>query len=229
MTLKPNRKGPLEQLIRGQDWIYEDAGIRWQDGLILGNGNIGVVGYAPYGLEWVLNKGDVFDGRINHGKLVPHGKVMERFFREKLTTLKFLDQEEAPPPESVSPLSKTAALLRLRFGDETSWAATRPHRVRQRLCLWEGELYYDLDLHMSHPRLRCIVPRDRNLFCIRLENAGATLWNHIVELARPADDDLKPASWTGDEGIVSFEQEMPHGDATYAVALRVVSTKGRCV
>ncbi|MBI4027961.1 MAG: hypothetical protein HY360_23455 [Verrucomicrobia bacterium] len=216
----------LKQLILSQDWIYENAGTRWQDGLILGNGNLGIIGYAPYGLEWVLNKVDVFDGRMNRGELVPHQQVMERFRKERLSNFEFLNHDEAPPSNSVAPLSKTAALVRLRFGNETDWAASRPHQARQRLCLWEGELYCELDMHLSHPRLRCLVPRDRNLFCIRLENVGAVLWNHTLELARPHDDDLKPPRWQGGDSMIAMEQVMPHGNARYAVVVLVVPGRG---
>lgn len=215
----------LENLIRAQDWVYETAGTRWQDGLILGNGNLGVIGYAPYGLEWVLNKVDVFDGRTGAGKLFTHRQVMEHFLRKRLKTLDFLGEaERAPVP--VAPLTKSAALLRLRFGEEVSWGASRPHRVRQRLCLWEAELYQELDLHLSHPRLRGFVPRPHNLFCLRLENCGAALWNHLVELMRPLDEDLPAPAWETGPGRVAFRQVMPHGDASYAVAVLVVPTAG---
>ncbi|NQU40245.1 MAG: hypothetical protein HQ523_09865 [Lentisphaerae bacterium] len=36
---------------------------------------LGVIGYAPYGLEWVLNKGHVFDGRLGRAKLLAQGAV----------------------------------------------------------------------------------------------------------------------------------------------------------
>ncbi|MBI4023911.1 MAG: hypothetical protein HY360_02960 [Verrucomicrobia bacterium] len=224
LSLKGAKK--LEKLIREQDWIYEDAGTRWADGLILGNGNLGVIGYAPYGLEWVLNKADVFDGRPYRGRLLPHDEVMAHFHRKHLRNLAFLNQAEAPPAGSVGPLSKSAALLRLRFGNESGWAASRPHRVRQRLCLWEGELYGELDLHLSHPRLRCFVPRPHSLFCLRLENCGAVLWDHIIELARPADDDLKAPTWRTGEGLAAFQQRMPHHGASYAVAALVAPAAG---
>lgn len=212
--------------IQIEDWVYADAGTCWQDGLILGNGNLGVIAYAPYGLEWVLNKVDVFDGRVYRRGLVPHAQVMRRFLREGHKTVAFLNKLESPPPSSVEPVSKSAALLRLRFGEESGWAATRPHRVRQRLHLAEGTLDTELDLHLSHPRLRCIVPRDRNLFCVRLENVGAAVWDHLAELARPHDDDLKPPRWSAHDGMLVMEQTMPHGNARYAVALLVVPTKG---
>ncbi|MDD5706721.1 MAG: hypothetical protein PHR35_12435, partial [Kiritimatiellae bacterium] len=221
-------RGVAERLIRAQDWVYEEAGARWQDGLILGNGSLGVIGYAPYGLEWVLNKNDVFDGRTCCGRQLTHRAVMDRVQREGLTNAGFLNAAEPPPKGAKPPVTKSAALLRLRFGNETGWAASRPHAVRQRLCLWEGELYNELDMHLSHPRLRSFVPRDRNVFCLRLEHSGAALWNHVVELARPEDDALEPPVWRkdGKNGLTAFSQRMTHGDARYAVAVLVAPTTG---
>lgn len=214
----------VERLIRAQDWVYEEAGARWQDGLILGNGDLGVIGYAPYGLEWILNKVDIFDGRVSPIKQTPHRQVMERFFKEHHTTVTFLKEWEAHPvnPKPPQVVAQTAGVMRLCFGPDGGWCAPSPHRVRQRLCLWEGELYYELDAHLSHPRLRCFVPRNRNLFCLRLENIGCSDWEHFVELWRPQDDYLKNPEWETGSGSLVLKQIMPHGDAGYAIALRVV-------
>ena len=216
----------IEQLIRAQDWVYPDAGTCWQDGLILGNGSLGTIGYAPYGLEWVINKNDVFDGRVARNELTPHREVMSRFLRERPPTLGFLGELETTRPGVTDRLSKPAAVLRLGFGDEASWGAARPHRVRQRLSLWEGELYYELDMHGSHPRLRCLVPRERNLFCLRLEQCGGTGWRHLLELSRSYDEDQESPVWQTADGVVGFTQTMTHGTATYAVALLAVPTAG---
>src|SRR3989339_1250243 len=101
-----------EQLIRAQDWIYENAGTRWEDGLILGNGDMGVIGYAPYGLEWVLNKGDVFDGRLAKARYWPHDRVMAKFRKERLASLMFLNEVEKPKGPDPDLVTQSAALLR---------------------------------------------------------------------------------------------------------------------
>lgn len=207
-----------------EDWTYENAGIRWQDGLILGNGNLGLIGYAPYGLEWTINKGDIFDGRCSTGKLTRHREVMARIEKDHPTNLLFLSKAEPPPKDAVNPLSKIAGLLKLKFGGEDGWAAARPHKVGQRLVLREGTMRFDLDMHLSHPRVECIVPRDGNVCCIRLTQCGGALWDHSIELARPPDDDLPAARWGGETGLVWMEQKMPHKGAHYAMALFTVPT-----
>ena len=209
-----------------EDWVYENAGTRWQDGLILGNGNLGLIGYAPYGLEWTVTKGDIFDARRGTGTMVRHADVLARIKKEHLTNLSFLGQEERPPQDAVSPLSKIAGLLKLKFGDEYGWSAARPHKVGQRLAMSEGVMRFDLDMHLSHPRVACIVPRDRNVCCIRIAQCGGALWNHSLELALPPDDDLAAARWGGDTGLLWMEQKMPHESAHYAMALLVVPTTG---
>lgn len=51
----------IEELVRKQDWICQDGGRDWRDGLLLGNGDLTAVAYAPGHFEWVVNKVDVFD------------------------------------------------------------------------------------------------------------------------------------------------------------------------
>ncbi|MEI6425162.1 MAG: hypothetical protein WCP55_23335 [Lentisphaerota bacterium] len=160
-----------------EDWVYEPAAECWQDGLIIGNGNLGVIGYAPYGLEWTINKGDIFDGRHDlAANALPDREVMARVERERAKSLEFLSEAERPPASAVSPLTKIAGLLKLKFGEEHGWAAARPHAVRQRLSLAEGVLHNDLDMHLSHPRIACFVQRGRNLFCLRVANCGGAQW-----------------------------------------------------
>jgi len=208
-----------------EDWVYEPAAECWQDGLILGNGNLGVVGYAPYGLEWTINKGDIFDGRRDlAANALPDREVMARVERERAKSLEFLSEAERPPTGAVSPLTKIAALLKLKFGEEDGWAAARPHAVRQRLSLAEGVLHNDLDMHLSHPRIDSFVPRDRNLFCLRIAECGGAQWGHTLKLARPHDEDLDPPRWGGENGLLWMEQAMPHEGARYAVALLAVPT-----
>ena len=214
----------LESLIRKQDWVYGDAGTYWQDGLILGNGNLGIVAYAPHHLEWTINKVDVFDGRVPDVKLTPHKQVMKYFTEQKQSTVTFLNEWEKPPKNSPEVLTMTAATLRLYFGNAVGWSAPVPHRVKQTLCLWEGELYSQLDAHLSHPRIRSFTPRGTNLFCVRMEGCSIQDWNHVIELYRPQNVNLKAPEFRGGKGEMVFTQQMPHG-ASYSVAVLAVPLK----
>ena len=43
------------RLLSRQDWRYSQAGTSWTDGLLLGNGSLAAIAYAPSSLEWVIN------------------------------------------------------------------------------------------------------------------------------------------------------------------------------
>ena len=43
------RDADVEGIVRSQDVVYENAATCWQDGHILGNGDLGAVAYAPIG------------------------------------------------------------------------------------------------------------------------------------------------------------------------------------
>ena len=73
----------VEAVVRSQDIIYENAATCWQDGHILGNGDMGAVSYAPYNLEWTVNKIDVFDSRNPPRKKLTYQEVMAEVERRK--------------------------------------------------------------------------------------------------------------------------------------------------
>ena len=54
----------MKKIVDKTCFEYSIAGQSWSDGLLLGNGNIGAVAYAPNSMEWVINKLDVVDGRL---------------------------------------------------------------------------------------------------------------------------------------------------------------------
>ena len=64
-----------ERLVSGQD-VVRTAGTDWRDGLVLGNGDVGAVAYAPGHLEWCVNKVDVYDATVPAATLLTHERVV---------------------------------------------------------------------------------------------------------------------------------------------------------
>ena len=70
-------KEEIRDLVSSHNITYEYASADWRDGLLLGNGDMGAIAYAPGGREWVINKNDVFDGRIYDADVTPHDEIMK--------------------------------------------------------------------------------------------------------------------------------------------------------
>ena len=79
------KKMDIENLVRNQDWVNTPAGRDWRDGMLLGNGDLGSMASAPDGLEWIINKIDVFDPTVETAMLdkrLPHKQVMEHIEKQ---------------------------------------------------------------------------------------------------------------------------------------------------
>ncbi len=220
----------LEKQIRAQDWHYPMAGRDWRDGLLLGNGNLSAVAYAPSHLEWVLNKVDVFDPTVD--KALLEKRLTHSEFRRRIdgmfpkNTLFLNDLEDAACSGSRIRDTLSAAVIRLRFWHGIGWSAPSVPLTSQHLSLFDGLLEQQMNAHLFHPRMRMFVPRDTGLFCLRIREESCAVRAHFFELIRPANDLLPVPIWTDTFSVLAFHQELPGGKASYAVALRVVPCNG---
>ncbi|OQA82861.1 MAG: hypothetical protein BWY31_03041 [Lentisphaerae bacterium ADurb.Bin242] len=221
----------MEKLIRKQDWLYENAGMDWRDGLLLGNGELGVAAYAPSHLEWVVNKVDVFDPTVEKGlleKMIPHAEFLRRIRRMNPKNTLFLRELEKARTEQPENIRNTlsAAVLRLRFWRGIGWSAPAVPRTSQHLSLYDGILHEQMEAHRFHPRLRMFVPRENGLFCLRITEPEYRDRCHILELVRPPNEILEPPVWKSGASSLSFLQKLPGGESSYAVCAFFVPKNG---
>lgn len=232
----------IENIVRSQDLVYEDAGTMWQDGHILGNGDIGAICYAPYWLEWTVNKIDVFDSRIPTVKKLTYKEVMSEVKKRKANNLLFLNELEKPNKDyngPKEPLLKSCGQVKIRTrGNEYSWGAKSPYKIKQVLSLWEAKDYMEMslypfnlmygDLPFSHPKVCSFVSSNSNLLVISMEKATGPMWCKHVELCRPYDGDYKPAVFGSDKdkNLIWFTQEIPDG-SSYTMVIGIKTTGGR--
>ncbi len=219
------------ELIRRQDWRYECAAADWRDGLLLGNGSLGAVAYAPSHLEWVVNKTDVFDPSVEKGlleKVIPHAEFLRRIRDMNPKNTLFLNELEDAPRSRPDAIRGTlsAAVLRLRFWHGIGWAAPSVPLTRQHLSLYDGILEEEMNAHLFHPNLRMFVPRGTGLFCMRVSESGCPSRAHIFELVRPPNDILSAPAWKEDASIFGFTQTLPGGRRSYAVGILAVPRNG---
>lgn len=218
------QKSATERLIRKQDWIYENAGADWRDGLLLGNGNLGTVAYAPSHLEWVVNKVDVFDPTVEKealDKVIPHAEFLRRIQKMKPKNTLFLGELEKAQTGGCPVIRNTlsAAVLRLRFWRGIGWSAPAVPQTSQHLSLYDGILHEQMEAHRFHPRLRMFVPRESGLFCLRITEPDCRNRCHILELVRPPNELLETPVWKAGKSFVSFLQKLSGGESSYAVCV----------
>ena len=201
------------------------SGADWRDGLFAGNGSHGVLAYAPAHLEWVVNKNDLFDSRVPPSKFLTHAEVMQRLASRTPKNSLFLNEAEA---HGVMSLDRTisAAILRVRFWRGFGWNTPAVPRVSERLALREGEILQSVEAPFLHVEALTIVPHAPDVVAIRIAGTQGCRATVVADLVRPESECLPDAPvWRGDDGVVSFSQQLPDG-RSYAVALLAVSADG---
>ena len=214
------------QAFAGTVFVREKAGRIWQDGLYIGDGQTGALAYAPNGLEWTINRNDVFDSRIWDCKYIPHDEVMKCVATNAGHSVAFLSPGERPNTRSFPDsgdkltLSLSAACLKVRFWPGLGWNMPSIPPVRQELDTRTGELLARLDSPRMTPQALTLIERKRDVMAVDLRDRNAPKRSAIVELTRP--DDVRMAElafeWQESDGVVVFTQKLPGGE-TYAVAM----------
>ncbi len=211
----------IKETVKKSNRYYEYMAGDWRDGLLLGNGSLASIAYAPGGVEWVVNKNDVFDRRVfKQEKILRHHEVLERIENGEVETFDFDEIEKKEPLtiRSVSP-----CILRFSNGSgELGWNAPAFPKYSGELDIYDGTLKIDASAHFVHSRIRAVIPRGTSLFAIRVEGCAIIDWNHKIELYRPYHDEMDEPVWYSDEeGMIAFTQKLP-GEGSYAVALLAV-------
>lgn len=200
-------------------WTQNPAGFDWRDGLLAGNGDIGVLSYAPSHWEMVINKVDIFDPTVVPTRMMSHKDVMERLDKMERPNTLFLDEVEGPFHDLRQSIS--AVIMRLKFWTGFGWGAPAMPAAIQNLDLYNGILHVQLDAHNLHPRISMFVSRQYNVICIKLTEEKAPLRHHVFELLRPSDERLDWPVWREEEGTWVMTQTLPGGKEMYAAAIAV--------
>ena len=213
-------KEEISRLVSSHSLKYEYAPTDWRDGLLLGNGDIGAIAYAPGGREWVINKNDVFDGRIYDADITPHDKIMDilKETGEKYTY--FIDKLEKRR-DNISHRSITPLILRLCNGNgELGWSAPAFPKITDTLSIYDGEVSSVSDAHFIHSTVKSIVPHGRRVVAIRQEGCAVADWDNKLEVYRPYHEELdEPEFLSFEKGGIAFTQSLPDGIGKYAVAV----------
>ena len=216
-------KEEISRLVSSHSLKYEYAPTDWRDGLLLGNGDIGAIAYAPGGREWVINKNDVFDGRIYDADVTPHDEIMDYLKKTGEKHTYFIDDIEKRR-DRINRRSITPLILRLCNGNgELGWSAPAFPKITDELSLYDGEVRSVSDAHFIHSTVKSIVPHGRRIVAIRQEGCAVADWDNKLELYRPYHEELdEPEFLSFEKGGIAFTQSLPGDIGKYAVAVLAV-------
>ncbi len=216
-------KEETAKLVSSHSLNYEYAPTDWRDGLLLGNGDIGAISYAPGGREWVINKNDVFDGRMYDADITPHDKIMD-YLRESGERYTYFIDKLEKRRDKINRRSITPVVLRLCNGNgELGWSAPAFPKISDSLSIYDGEVSSISDAHFLHSTVKSIVPHGRRVVAIRQQGCGVADWDNKLELYRPYHEELpEPEFISFDKGAIAFTQQLPDGIGRYAVAALAV-------
>ena len=216
-------KEEIRNLVSSHNITYEYASSDWRDGLLLGNGDMGAIAYAPGGREWVINKNDVFDGRIYDADVTPHDEIMAYLKEKGEKYTYFLDKLE-PRRDSISRRSITPLILKLCNGNgELGWSAPAFPKITDTLSIYDGEVSSVSDAHFIHSTVKSIVPPNRRVVAIRQEGCAVADWDNKLEVYRPYHEELdEPEFSSFSKGGIAFTQTLPGGIGKYAAAVLIV-------
>ena len=213
--------------ISQHDLVYEEAGKVWQDGLPLGNGDLGVLAYAPLSPEFVINKIDVYDHRVpSRKRVLTHEEALEVLRSSPTLTphgsteaaAAKIDQLEArAEPLAISP--KSCCQLRLAFCRGAAFSNNGPALVGQKLSLHDATLHTSIDRHFCHPRIEAFVASQTNVLCVKVcDVSPISSWRNFVELFYTRDS-LTPDPKLDVQGDrMVLDRTMPDGLRYVAMA-----------
>jgi len=231
MSRKERNKVDWKSFISQHDLVYEEAGKVWQDGLPLGNGDIGVLAYAPFSPEFVINKIDVYDHRVPPRKRILTHKEALKILKSSPTITPFGSKEaaaskigklEAKTSENLlSP--KTCCQLRIAFARDRDYISSDAPLVSQKLSLYGASLYTSIDRHLCHPRMESFVASQSNVLCIRVRDVSPlSSWANLIEIFYTRDSLTPDPELRLEGGQMVLDKTMPDG-LRYVVVAKVIS------
>ncbi|MFH0797140.1 MAG: hypothetical protein V2A65_08830 [Candidatus Omnitrophota bacterium] len=219
-----------KSFISQHDLVYEEAPRVWQDGFALGNGDIGVLAYAPSSPEFVINKIDVYDHRVPRRRVLTHEEALKIIkssprllpWDDPDSAAKKIDEIEAHTGElMITP--KTCVQLRLAFARVSYGGSTAIPSVSQHLAIYDAILHTKIDRHLCHPRMESFVASNANVFCIKVRDVSPlSSWTNFIEVFCPRDSLTADPNLSVQDGLMVLDKTMPDG-LRYVVAAGVVS------
>ena len=215
----------FESHVSQHDIIYEDAPEVWEDGLLIGNGDLGAVVFCPDHIEWIVNKCDIWDDRPNDFPDFTHADFVNALRSGKKPGEALEGAQKERHPRSV----KTGATLRLRHPTMRSegerWEGWKR---RMRLKLHAPEVEGECTCSIHRTRLETFVPAQENVLAVRytgVPTAGGAS-RVVLELSRAADPHLGAPQFGCDSAHVWLDYSFPTG-FRYSVAIAVRRVKSK--
>jgi len=201
------------------DIVYNEPPLCWQDGLILGNGSLGSIFYAPELLTWIVNKTEVIDGRCRGvRKVIPRGEA-EKYVSEGASP-EFFDNEERSTqcPEGIGP--KTCCKISIDPGLYAG-AGTRSAlpSIRSNLSLLHASLSISLKKHLYNYEMESFVCSNADILVIKAVSVSPLISRPVrIFFSPPEDIELDSPVLQVRENRIVIIHKMPEGVSWAAAA-----------
>lgn len=197
----------------------EQAGRYWQDGLLIGNGDMAALAYADEHLEWIINKTDLFDPSFDDVEYVTHSEFLKEVEKMEVKNSFFLGKEKEHVSDDIMKHTISATRLRVRLWEADGWSSPAIPAYHQNLSLYDGELTEKVDAPYLQVDLTSFISRKDSVLCLRVKKQPKYYHGITLELNRPDDERLDDPSWSTEDGILAFTQPLPGGKGFYVVAM----------
>ena len=213
----------IEALLQQHDMIYEAAPLEWEQGLLLGNGNLGAVIWgdgAP--TNFTLNRMDAWDQRDSldfgaDGNYQTLRKLLDQGQVEEAAGL-YNTRQEIPYPTNVC-----VGGMRLEFGSQ-------PTAFQGRLNLLDATAAGTIFLPHGQARFSSFIHAQKNLLVLEVDLEGDATFKYTPEVdcqlfyssqVQVPENHAEtfqawgyPPAETGSEGILSWHvQQIPNSGA----------------
>jgi glycosyl hydrolase family 95 len=211
----------MKQNLSQYDIIYDKPPSCWQDGFVMGNGNLGAVYHGPETLNFLINKTDVIDSRTKSVKRIIHPAEAEQMVSNGATAHDFKAAEIEDAPEGIGP--KTCCILQMDIG-MTSGSGTRSAlpKINSKLSIKDATTKIALDKHLCHPKIKSFIDANSNTFILKATDISTMVsFNNRIFFSRPEDIAIgDPELWIDGERIF-MKMNIPES-GYYIVGMQIV-------
>ena len=234
------------EIVSQHNLIYDTAPSDWQDGFPIGNGHFGAMVSQPQGIEFAINKLDVWDRRAQYPPKIPFSRIMEliegcdetflpwttgphkpagKRTRRNLEQLRKELATEVPSPDALKPSPKLCGKLTIALDD---WFMPPLHtlfRQEQQLSLYDATVSGEYELAAKAMRFDSFVHPDTNVIGVKMEDTWtddrlAYPYEQLVILSRDYEPSLGRMTTGFDDGVAWIRYKFTDG-FEYVLAMLV--------
>jgi len=213
----------VQSYLRQHDVIYRTLSTDWQNGLVLGNGDLHGVAFGVEDLEWGITKVDVADNRYEGFKhrLDTHKEVLQKVITGQIIDPEmkaYVGPKNEYPYRNCAPDFKHWGRIKLRLSD--CGLVTNLTSFDQRLSLYDGLIETSFSSSEDKATIVSFIDSQSNSFLLKCRHTVEGGVPRSVELRRDTDDDLGEPAF-GTDGTTLWTEYVIPGGFKYCVMMGI--------